>query len=50
VVNGSEEIAFVDPGHELPAIAGSAAEAKAHQSEQHVEDPAMLGAHHHGAA
>ena len=46
----ADEVLVVDPRDVLPAVAARAAEAAAHQAEQHVEDAAAVRAHHHRRA
>ena len=48
--HGADEIALVDPRHELPAVAGASAEPAAHEPEQHVEHAAAVRAHDHRRA
>ncbi len=47
-VDGASVVLVVHPGDVLAAVTLSAAQSKAHQSQQHGEDAAAIGAHGSG--
>src|SRR5579863_6235343 len=49
-MNGAEKVLVVNPGNELLSGAGSAAQTKAYEPQQGVENAVAVGAHNHGAA
>src|SRR2546426_5140298 len=49
-IDGAHEVPVMDPRHVLPAVAGLAPEAEAHEAQQQVEHAAPVGAHHDGRA
>ena len=48
--DGTREVMFVNPRHELLATGDRSAEAHARQTKQHIEDATAIRAHHHRGA
>src|SRR2546426_11821959 len=49
-IDGAHEVPVMSPRDVLPAVAGLAPEAEAHEAQQQVEHAAPVGAHHDGRA